>query len=118
MEGNPIYAQNTKPIVLDATTISNYYYGVSSNFLEDGSYIRLQYATIAYDFEHLLKKVNGIENIRLSFTGTNLFLLTKYTGADPQTNANTSGAGTGSAGIDNYAIPNTRGYNIALQVTF
>ena len=116
--GNPIYEQNTKPIVLDATTISNYYYGVSSNFLEDGSYIRLQYATIAYDFGHLLKNVKGIESVRLSFTGTNLFLLTKYTGSDPQTNANTSGAGTGSAGIDNYAIPNTRGYNMAVQVTF
>ncbi len=117
-DGNTIYEKNTKPIVLDATTISNYYYSVSSNFLEDGSYLRLQYATIAYDFAPLLKTVRGIEGIKLSFTGTNLFLLTRYTGSDPQVNANTSGAGTGSAGVDNYQIPNTRGFNMSVQVTF
>lgn len=117
-DGNTIYEQNTKPIVLDATTISNYYYNVSSNFLEDGSYLRLQYATIAYDFAPMLKNVKGIEGIKLSFTGTNLFLLTRYTGSDPQVNADTSKAGVGAAGIDNYQIPNTRGFNMAVQVTF
>ena len=45
--GNPIYEQNTTPIVLDATTISEKYYNVASNFLEDGSYIRLQYVTLS-----------------------------------------------------------------------
>lgn len=117
-DGNTIYEQNTKPIVLDATTISNYYYNVSSNFLEDGSYLRLQYATIAYDFAPMLRNVKGIEGVKLSFTGTNLFLLTRYTGSDPQVNANTSTAGTGAAGIDNYQIPNTRGFNMSVQVTF
>lgn len=117
-DGNTIYEQNTKPIVLDATTLTNYYYNVSSNFLEDGSYLRLQYATIAYDFAPLLKNVKGIEGVKLSFTGTNLFLLTRYTGSDPQVNADTSKAGVGAAGIDNYQIPNTRGFNMAVQVTF
>lgn len=117
-DGNTIYEQNTKPIVLDATTLTNYYYNVSSNFLEDGSYIRLQYATIAYDFAPMLKNVKGIEGIKLSFTGTNLFLLTRYTGSDPQVNADTSKAGVGAAGVDNYQIPNTRGFNMAVQVIF
>ncbi len=112
------YAQNTKPIVLDATTLNTYYYTVSSNFLEDGSYLRLSYVTLGYDFTSLLKNVKGIETIKLNFTGNNLFLLTRYTGSDPQANANTGGNGTGSAGIDNYAVPSTRSYNIALQLTF
>lgn len=117
-DGNTIYEQNTKPIVLDATTISNYYYNVSSNFLEDGSYLRLQYATIAYDFAPMLRNVKGIEGVKLSFTGTNLFLLTRYTGSDPQVNADTSKGGVGAAGVDNYQIPNTRGFNMSVQVTF
>lgn len=116
--GKTIYEQNTKPIVMDANTIIKDYYNVSSNFLEDGSYMRLQYVTLSYEFAKLLKNVKGIENIKLSFTGTNLFLITRYTGSDPQINANTSGAGTGSAGIDNYAIPRTRGYALSLQVNF
>ncbi len=112
------YSKNTKPIVLDATTINQYYYNVSSNFVEDGSYLRLSYVTLGYDFTSLLKNVKGIETIKLNFTANNLFLLTRYTGSDPQANANTSGAGTGSAGIDNYAVPSTRSYNMSLQLTF
>ena len=116
--GNPIYEQNTTPIVLDATTISEKYYNVASNFLEDGSYIRLQYVTLGYDFSSLLKKVKGIEGIKLSFTGNNLFLITRYTGSDPQANASVGASGTGSAGIDNYAVPSTRSYNVSFQLTF
>ncbi len=112
------YSQNTKPIVLDATTLNTYYYGVSSNFVEDGSYLRLSYITLGYDFTNLLKPVKGIETIKLNFTANNLFLLTRYTGSDPQANANIGGSGTGSAGIDNYAVPSTRSYNMSLQLTF
>ena len=115
--GNPIYEQNTTPIVLDATTISEKYM-VSSNFLEDGSYIRLQYVTLGYDFSSLLKRVKGIEGIKLSFTGNNLFLISRYTGSDPQANASVGASGTGSAGIDNYAVPSTRSYNVSFQLTF
>jgi hypothetical protein len=117
-DGNPIYEQNTTPIVLDAITISEKYGNVASNFLEDGSYIRLQYVTLGYDFSSLLKKVKGIEGIKLSFTGNNLFLITRYTGSDPQANASVGAAGTGSAGIDNYAVPATRSYNVSFQLTF
>ena len=116
--GNPIYEQNTTPIVLDATTLSEKYYAVSSNFIEDGSYIRLQYVTLGYDFSSLLKKVKGIEGIKLSFTGNNLFLISRYTGSDPQANASVGASGTGSAGIDNYAVPSTRSYNVSFQLTF
>ena len=115
---NPVYEQNTVPIVLDATTINNYYFAVSSNFIEDGSYIRLKHVALSYSFANLLKDVKGIDDINLSFTATNLFTLTKYTGSDPQINAAPSDGGVGSAGIDNYAVPSTRGYNISLQVNF
>ena len=116
--GNTVYTQNTKPIVLDATTLTNYFYEVSSNFLEDGSYLRLSYVTLAYDFSSMLKNVRGINSVKLGFTANNLFLLTRYTGSDPQCNANTGGYGTGSAGIDNYAVPSTRSFNMNFQLTF
>lgn len=112
------YAKNTAPIVLDYQTITNYYTAVSSNFIEDGSYIRLSYLTIGYDFSKLLKKNSQIKSLKCSITGTNLFLLTKYTGSDPQLNASTGGGGTGSMGIDNYAVPNTRGLNLTINANF
>ena len=116
--GNVYYEQNTKPITLDYTTITNYFYQVSSNFVEDGSYLRLSYVTLGYDFARLMKKQKFFKGLKLNFTCNNVFLLTKYTGTDPVCNASTSANGTGSAGIDNSPTPSTRSYNISLAATF
>jgi hypothetical protein len=112
------YVKNTTPIVLDNRTIINYYFNVSSNFIEDGSYIRLSYVTLGYDFSKLIKKNSYINGLRCSLTGTNLFLLTKYSGSDPQINASTGEGGTGSMGIDSYPVPNTRGFNFTITANF
>lgn len=111
------YKQNTTPIVLDNKTITEYYAGVSSNFVEDGSYIRLNYVTVGYDLSSLVRG-KTISGLRLSLTGSNLLLLTKYTGSNPQINANTSSGGTGGMGIDNYPVPTTRGINLTINATF
>ena len=50
------YVQNNKPIILNQTNLNTYFYGVSSNFIEDGSYLRLSYVTVGYDFTRFLKK--------------------------------------------------------------
>jgi len=112
------YIKNTTPIVLDYKTITESYAGVSSNFIEDGSYIRLSYVTLNYNLKKLLSKKSVFKGLNASVTGTNLFLLTKYTGSDPQINANTSAGGTGGMGIDNYPIPSTRGINFTLSANF
>ena len=116
--GNVVYIPNTKPITLNQTTITNYFYNVSTNFIEDGSYIRLSYVTLGYDFAKLMKNQNFFKGLKLNFTCNNVFLLTKYTGTDPVCNASTSAKGTGSAGIDNSPIPSTRSYNISLSASF
>jgi hypothetical protein len=112
------YAQNTTPITLNQTTITNYFYNVSTNFIEDGSYLRLSYVTLGYDFAKLMKNQKVLKGLKLNFTCNNVFLLTKYTGSDPVCNASTGQGGTGSAGIDNSPIPSTRSYNISLQASF
>jgi hypothetical protein len=112
------YAQNTTPITLNQTTITNYFYNVSTNFIEDGSYLRLSYVTLGYDFAKLMKNQKVLKGLKLNFTCNNVFLLTKYTGSDPVCNASTGQGGTGSAGIDNSPIPSTRSYNISLSASF
>lgn len=111
------YVPNTTPVIVDSNFITNYYNAVSSNFIEDGSYIRLSYVTVGYDLSRLLSKKCPIKGLKVSATGRNLFLLTKYTGSDPQILAGTGG-GTGSAGIDNYSVPTTRSFNFSLSATF
>ena len=116
--GNVIYVPNTKPITLNQTTITNYFYNVSTNFVEDGTYLRLSYVTLGYDFAKLMKNQNVLKGLKLNFTCNNVFLLTKYTGTDPVCNASTGQGGTGSAGIDNTPVPSTRSYNISLSASF
>ena len=116
--GNVSYIPNTKPITLNQTNIINYFYQVSSNFVEDGSYLRLSYVTLGYDFAKLLKNQNFFKGLKLNFTCNNVFVLTKYTGTDPVCNASTGQGGTGSAGIDNSPVPSTRSYNISLSASF
>ena len=116
--GNVTYVPNTKAITLNQTNITNYFYQVSTNFIEDGSYLRLSYVTLGYDFAKLMKNQKVLKGLKLNFTCNNVFLLTKYTGTDPVCNASTSAKGTGSAGIDDSPVPSTRSYNISLSASF
>jgi len=58
----------------------------SSLFVEKGTFVKLDNATIAYNW--LLKKegapAGGFRSLRVYVTGYNLILITKYTGADPE----------------------------------
>ena len=116
--GNVTYVPNTKAITLNQTNITNYFYQVSTNFIEDGSYLRLSYVTLGYDFAKLMKNQKVLKGLKLNFTCNNVFLLTKYTGTDPVCNASTSAKGTGSAGIDDTPVPSTRSYNLSLSASF
>ncbi len=97
-----------------------YFSEIPSNFIEDGSYIRLSHVTLSYDFGRLMKKLgssNPIKGLRASLTGRNLLLLTKYSGSDPQVMPSATG-GVGAMGIDNYSIPSMRSFNFNVNVTF
>ncbi len=116
--GDGTYRKNTTPVILDQNFVNTYYYPVSSNFIEDGSYIRLSYVTVGYDFSKLLAKGCPVKGLNLTFTGRNLFLLTKYSGSDPQVTESGSSYGSGSGGFDRYQVPNVRSYNLSLKATF
>lgn len=118
--GDGTYSPNTTPVILDQSVINNYVYQVSSNFIEDGSYLRLSYVTVAYDFTNFMRKLgsrNPVKGLKLTLTGRNLLLLTRYSGVDPQVMPSATG-GAGAMGIDNYSVPSMRSYNLNLNVTF
>ncbi len=82
---------------------------VSSYYLEDGSFIRLDNLSIGYNF----KKVPGFKNIRAYFASNNLLTLTKYSGIDPETGY----SGT-EFGLDQFNVyPKTRTLTFGLNVT-
>jgi len=84
----------------------------NSYYLEDGSFIRLDNLSVGYTFD--TKKSDWISAFRLSFTSTNLYTLTNYTGVDPELNY--SGL---SFGLDQYNVyPKTRTYSFGVNISF
>ncbi|MDR0612723.1 MAG: SusC/RagA family TonB-linked outer membrane protein [Dysgonamonadaceae bacterium] len=59
----------------------------STRNLEDGSFIRLQNVTLSYTIPRSLTSRIKIQKATVYATGSNLLLLTKYTGPDPEVNA-------------------------------
>lgn len=80
---------------------------VSSRFVEDASYIRLQEITLGYRLPTLLRRGSGLNEARLFVSGRNLHTWTKYTGYNPDVNSNGAGSIT-SLGTDFYAYPLSR----------
>jgi TonB-dependent starch-binding outer membrane protein SusC len=81
---------------------------VSTRFLERADFIRLQNATVGYNF-YFDKR--PFKTIRAYLTGQNLFVLTGYSGLDPDVN-------NGRIGIDYSTYPTSRIFTLGLQVTF
>jgi len=69
---------------------------VSTLYLEKGDFIRLQTLSLGYN---LPITGNGVlDSFRLSLTGQNLFLITDYSGLDPEVSSNTGAFGNGIPG--------------------
>lgn len=88
---------------------------VSTRFLYKGNFIRLQNASVGYNLKTNLKNISGI---RLSLTGQNLFVITKYPGQDPEVNTNKALNGVPSLGIDYSAFPRARTIMLGANITF
>jgi len=102
---------------------SSYYNGIfaEADYIEKVNWMRLRDITLSYRFrEALLSRTRVIRTASIFITGTDLFLITNYTGMDPNTNAlNSSNArGYGGAGIDWGSIPTPRTFNFGLKLGF
>ena len=84
----------------------------SSRYLEDSDYLKLRSLSLGYNFN---LKEYGIQNLRVSLSGENLFTLTDYSGVDPEIPAS-GGSVMGTAGAAVY--PSVRRFMFGLNVTF
>lgn len=92
---------------------------VSTRFLKDGSFFRLNNLTLGYNLD--TKKIginNWISAARFSITGQNLWLITKYNGYDPEVNTDRTVNGISSFGIDYLSYPKARSFIFSLNLTF
>ncbi|MBC8768360.1 TonB-dependent receptor [Arenibacter sp. BSSL-BM3] len=93
---------------------------VSTRYLKDGSYLRLNNMTLGYSFDtkSMSWASNWLQEFRLSFTGQNLFVITDYDGYDPEVNTDSSTNGIQSFGIDKFAYPKARTFVFGVNVSF
>ena len=72
------------------------------------SFVRLQDLSLAYDFDRKVLRKIGLQSLRLSITGKNLFTLTKWKGWDPET----------GDGLSISSYPVMRSYTFGINMSF
>lgn len=85
----------------------------STRYLEDSDFLKLRSLTIGYN---LSLPQYYIQNMRIFFSGENLFTITGYSGVDPEIPAKDGTTVIGSAGPSVY--PSTRKFMFGLNLTF
>ncbi len=85
----------------------------STRYLEKGNYLKMANATISYRLGNVAKL---LKNATVSLTGQNLFIITKYTGFDPEVNVDKSVNGVPSLGIEYTPYPSAR--TVLLSINF
>jgi len=88
--------------------------GASSFFLEDGAFLRLNNLSIGYNLP--VKDNTWLSKARIYVTGQNLFVLTDYTGFDPEVNTPLAVGGNVSYGIDFAAYPRARTFLVGVNL--
>ena len=92
---------------------SNYNTLVSDRFVEDGSYLRMGYAQLSYTIKKKYLKWIGLNRISVYGSVNNPFVITKYSGVDPDI----AQSGYNPA-MDNAQTPRSRSYTLGVTVDF
>ena len=69
---------------------------------------------MAFNLDKLLK-INGLKKLQLVLTGRNLMTWTKYTGFDPEISSGTVNSSF-DRGVDHNTLPNTKSYQVGLNI--
>ena len=113
------YEDVTREIVADHNFYTRYYVNQTSNFIEEVNWLRLRSVNLSYDLPAtLLAKTNVLRGVSFNLNATNLFLLTNYSGMDPETSAAGGVIGSGSVGIDYAGVPNTKSVTFGVNLKF
>lgn len=92
---------------------SNYNTLISDRFVEDGTFLRLNYLQLSYSFPEKMIKKAGLSQLSFYASANNLFCLTKYSGVDPEIAYGGFGVST-----DNSITPRSKSYTLGITVGF
>ncbi len=90
---------------------------ITDQCVEDGSFLRLASMTVGYSLPDRWISKAHITKARIFFTASNLFVLTKYTGSDPEVDTGTK-VNPLAIGVDYSAYPKSRAFNFGVNLSF
>ena len=90
-------------------------YDVYSRFIEDGSFLRLKNITLGYTIPERLTRKIYVSKLRLYASANNLFLLTRYSGFDPEVNMKSSNL---MPSFDFGAYPKNKAFTFGVELNF
>ena len=109
-----LFAKNEGAVV--ANPISDNI-ALTDKYVEDASFLRLSSLTIGYSLPDRWLKKAYIKTARIFFTGSNLFCVTPYSGADPEVDTRTK-INPLATGVDFSAFPKSRAFNFGVNLSF
>ena len=85
----------------------------SDRFMEDASFLRMNFITMSYNFPTKRLTQFGIKSLSFNLNFNNVFVLTKYSGADPEVSQ-----GGYSAATDSGRTPRSKQFTLGINVGF
>lgn len=115
---NQLGGKNVTPEVANSVQSRSDANTPSTKYLEKGDFIRMGNLTFGYTVKGNVLERFKVKSARFYVNGSNLFIITKYSGFDPEVDTNKSLNGIPSAGIDYLSYPKARTFSVGLNVTF
>jgi len=109
--GNSVLYNGSSNYLVTKFKGSNAQQLLSDYYLENGSFLRMDNFNIGYDVGRI---AHTRARVRLNATVQNVFVITKYSGLDPEIGAGTSN----NPGIDNNIYPRPRTYSLGASMDF
>ncbi|ULQ56110.1 SusC/RagA family TonB-linked outer membrane protein [Flavihumibacter rivuli] len=94
----------------------NVYRSITENFVEDASWVRLRNLSLSYQFSRDLLGKTFIDGASITLTGNNLWLITNYSGFDPESSS--SSAGSNVDAFSGFTYPAVRSLLLTLNLNF
>jgi iron complex outermembrane receptor protein len=91
---------------------------LSDYYIQNGSFVRMDNLSIGYNIGHVY---HNKATLRINGTVQNVFVITKYTGLDPEIGPGTpttTNASPNTPGIDNNFYPRPRTFSLGLNLAF
>lgn len=101
---------NTEPRITNA----GHNYQASERFIEDGSFFKLNSAQLGYRLPQELSQRMNVDQARIYVSGTNLFILSDYSGYTPELTSSSVIA----SGLDQGVYPPARVLTVGIDLTF